>query len=110
MEDEKKEKGGTKEEWLHMIRIGTTVFVTFVLCILFFFILLRFQGFASGWKKVINAMQPIIIGLVLAYILNPVMLFLQKKNCISSGMILSFPQDTQKRVRDMIFIVLLTLR
>ena len=35
MEDEKKEKGGTKEEWLHMIRIGTTVFVTFVLCILF---------------------------------------------------------------------------
>ena len=80
MEDEKKEKGGTKEEWLHMIRIGTTVFVTFVLCILFFFILLRFQGFASGWKKVINAMQPIIIGLVLAYILNPVMLFLQKKN------------------------------
>lgn len=80
MEEEKKDKGGNKIGWAHMIQVGVTIFVTFALCILFFFIIFRFQGFASGWKKILNAMQPIIIGLVLAYILNPIMLFLQDAN------------------------------
>jgi predicted PurR-regulated permease PerM len=71
-------------------RIGLTVFITFVCCILFFFIILRFQGFADGWNSVMHAAQPIIIGLVLAYLLNPVMhfwekqiyaLLIKKKNC-----------------------------
>lgn len=80
MDDEKKDKQNNRDEWMHMVRIGTTVFVTFVLCILFFFMIFRYQGFADGWNKIISALQPIIIGLVLAYILNPVMLFLQEKN------------------------------
>lgn len=80
MDDEKKDKQNKMDEWMHMVRIGTTVFVTFVLCILFFFVIYRYQGFADGWNKIISALQPIIIGLVLAYILNPVMLFLQEKN------------------------------
>ncbi len=54
------------------------VFITFVCCILFFFSVLRYQGFANGWHKVISAAQPIIIGLVLAYLLNPVMKFLER--------------------------------
>lgn len=80
MDDGKNDKQNNRDEWMHMVRIGTTVFVTFVLCILFFFMIFRYQGFADGWNKIISALQPIIIGLVLAYILNPVMLFLQKKN------------------------------
>lgn len=80
MDDKKKDKQNNRDEWMHMARIGTTVFVTFVLCILFFFVIYRYQGFADGWNKIISALQPIIIGLVLAYILNPVMLFLQEKN------------------------------
>jgi predicted PurR-regulated permease PerM len=60
-------------------RIGLTVFITFVCCILFFFMILRYEGFADAWNSVMHAAQPIIIGLVLAYLLNPVMRFFEKR-------------------------------
>ena len=63
------------DEWLHLLRIGLMIFVTFVCCILFFFILFKFQGFASIWGKLMTALTPIIIGLVLAYLMNPIMKF-----------------------------------
>lgn len=66
------------QELRNYFKIGLTVFVTFVCCILFFFILLRFQGFADIWKKIMSTAQPIIIGLVLAYLLNPVMKFFER--------------------------------
>jgi predicted PurR-regulated permease PerM len=68
-----------KNDIRNYARIGLTVFITFVCCILFFFIILRFQGFADGWNSVIHAAQPIIIGLALAYLLNPVMRFWEKR-------------------------------
>ena len=67
----------TKRELYKYIRIGITAFVTFVCCILFFFIILRYKGFADTWKKIISTAQPIIIGLILAYLLNPVMKFFE---------------------------------
>ena len=66
------------QELRKYFRIGLTVFITFVCCILFFFILLRFQGFTDIWKKIMATAQPIIIGLVLAYLLNPVMKFFER--------------------------------
>ena len=70
LEQEKVE--GHRQNML-MVKIGLTVFVTFVCCILFFFILYRYRGVASIFKKLIKAAQPIIIGIGLAYLLNPVM-------------------------------------
>lgn len=67
-----------RRENIHLAKIGVMVFITFVCCILFFFSVLRYQGFANGWHKVISAAQPIIIGLVLAYLLNPVMKFFER--------------------------------
>lgn len=60
------------------IMIGLIVFVTFCCCILFFFMIYRYNGFTDFWKHVTQIMQPIIIGLVLAYLLNPIMNFLEK--------------------------------
>ena len=60
---------------LTLFRIGLMIFITFVCCILFFFILLRYEGFSSAWHKLLSAAQPIIIGLVIAYLLNPIMKF-----------------------------------
>ena len=71
LEQEKVE--GHRQNML-MVKIGLTVFVTFVCCILFFFILYRYRGVASIFKKLIKAAQPIIIGIGLAYLLNPVIL------------------------------------
>lgn len=64
-----------KQRFRNYYHIGVTIFLTFVCCILFFFVLLRFQGFAEGWGALLRAAQPIIIGLVLAYLLNPAMRF-----------------------------------
>lgn len=86
---EKIEKTG-KEKWERRtyVHVGLTVFITFVCCILFFFIILRYQGFADAWKQITKAAQPIIIGLVLAYLLNPVMKFCEKPfyECFRSRM------------------------
>jgi predicted PurR-regulated permease PerM len=60
------------------VKIGLTVFVTFVCCILFFFMIYRYEGFASGWNKLMRVAEPITIGLVLAYLLTPVMRFCEK--------------------------------
>lgn len=75
---QEKEKMDGRRENIHLAKIGVMVFITFVCCILFFFSVLRYQGFANGWHKVISAAQPIIIGLVLAYLLNPVMKFFER--------------------------------
>ena len=69
-----------KRQNIYLAKIGLMIFVTFVCCILFFFCVLRFEGFANGWSKILKAGQSIIIGLVLAYLLNPIMKFLEE-NC-----------------------------
>ena len=74
---ERKQKG--KEQNIYLAKIGFMIFITFACCILFFFMLLRYKGFADGWHKIVGAAQSIIIGLVLAYLLNPIMEFLERK-------------------------------
>ena len=66
-----------RNEWMHFLKIGITIFVTFACCILLFFVFFRFETFAGVFHKIIKSAQPIIIGLVLAYLLNPVMLFVE---------------------------------
>lgn len=53
--------------------IALAIFITFCCCILFFFIIYRYHGFKDFGKKLIHILQPIIIGVVVAYLLNPVM-------------------------------------
>ncbi len=77
-EERKEEKLREKMEWKKYTRMGVVAFLTFACCILFFFVLLRYRGFASVWGQFLRAGQPIIIGLVLAYLLNPVMKFCEK--------------------------------
>lgn len=60
------------------ITIALVVFVTFCCCILFFFMIYRYNGFASFWDQLFVILQPIVIGMALAYILNPIMIFCEK--------------------------------
>lgn len=76
IENQKKKK---KEEWQHLTRIGIMVFVTFTVSILFFFAIFRFDFILKVWKKFMSSASPIIIGLVLAYLMNPIMLGIEKK-------------------------------
>ncbi len=60
------------------IVIALVTFVTFCCCIVFFFIIYRYHGFTVYWQKLMGILQPIIIGFIVAYLINPVMVFLEK--------------------------------
>ncbi len=54
--------------------IASVAVAAFFICILLFFIVYRYSGFAKIWNKLMTIMQPFIIGIVLAYVVNPVMM------------------------------------
>lgn len=58
-----------------VVTICLATFLTVAACIVFFFFIYRYHGFADSWKYLLHVMQPIIIGLTLAYLLNPVVNF-----------------------------------
>jgi len=73
------EKGKPKQtekkkdnSWNHYFKIGVTAFLTVAACILFFFVLFRWERIAEILSTLIKSAEPIIIGLVLAYLLMPV--------------------------------------
>lgn len=74
MEQIKQSEDGMRQTVL-LIKIGLMVFLTFACCTVFFFLVLRYKGVADTWHLITGALQPIIIGLGLAYLLNPVMKF-----------------------------------
>ena len=59
--------------------ISLAIFITFCCCILFFFIIYRYNGFTDFWKQLTQILQPVIIGLVVAYLLNPLMKWVDGK-------------------------------
>ncbi|MCM1257997.1 MAG: AI-2E family transporter [Roseburia sp.] len=81
MEENGKSNGKRqKPDWdlQKYIVIALITFVTFCCCILFFFVLYRYHGFREGWQKLMKVLQPIIIGFIVAYLMNPVMMFLER--------------------------------
>ena len=100
-EQDKKEttekRGAGKADWniKPYLAIGLLVFIVFCCCISVFFLIYRYNGFASGWKKLMNVLQPIIIGLVVAYLLNPIMMFFER----NLKKLLAKKIKSEKRVR-----------
>ena len=60
------------------LTIALVIFGTFCCCTLFFFLIYRYHGFADSWRGLFGILQPITMGLVLAYLLNPVMCFFER--------------------------------
>ncbi len=75
MNQEPNKSTSTKEGIRPYLFVGLAAFFVVASCILVFFTFLRFDAIAGFISKVINILQPIIIGLVLAYLLNPIMNF-----------------------------------
>ena len=67
-----------RHEWNRLRKIGITAFLTFASCILFFFFVFRYDQFSAAVDTVLKAGEPIIIGLVLAYLLLPIKEFVEK--------------------------------
>jgi len=61
----------------HVITVSVATFLTFCCCALFFFFLYRNQEFSAYGGRIFKILEPIIIGIVLAYLLNPIMVFIE---------------------------------
>ena len=61
--------------------IGLTAFLTVAACVVFFFLIYRLPGIISLFKKILSVTQPVIIGLIIAYLVNPI------ANSINSGLL-----------------------
>ncbi len=61
------------------LAVGLTAVLVIFISLLIFFFLFRFDGFSNGVGKILNSLQGIIFGLILAYLLNPVMNFFERR-------------------------------
>lgn len=78
------------------LAVGLTAVLVIFISLLIFFFMFRFEGFSNGVGKILNSLQGIIIGLILAYLLNPVMKFFEQRirNRLFAG-----KEQTQKQER-----------
>ena len=51
---------------------GMTIFIVIAACILFYFALLRLTVISAVVGKIIQVLKPIIYGMAIAYLLNPI--------------------------------------
>lgn len=61
--------------------IGLTAFLVVAACVLFFFLIFRLPGILSFLGKILSVTQPVIIGLIIAYLVNPI------ANSINGGLL-----------------------
>ena len=55
------------------LAIGLTAILVVMICIAIFFVVFRFDGLFAGFRTIIQSLQAIIIGGIVAYLLNPIM-------------------------------------
>lgn len=58
---------------------GMTYFLVIVTCVIFYFALLRFDMITNLVKSVVDVLKPVIYGLALAYLLNPIIKYVDGK-------------------------------
>ena len=68
-----------KTNWKKYLEISIAAFMTFAACTLFFFAVLKFKSIVSAMGLVADILESIIIGIAIAYLLNPVLNFCEKK-------------------------------
>ena len=77
MEENKKERERKKADWniRPYLAIGLTAFIVILISMAAFFLIYRYEGVARLWERLMIILQPIIIGLVIAYLVTPIVNF-----------------------------------
>lgn len=60
------------------LAIALSLFLVLSLSIIVFFMIYRYNGFTASWDKLTTVLQPITIGIIFAYLMNPIMMFFEK--------------------------------
>ena len=81
------------------LAIGATAVLVVLVCIIIFFVIFRFGELVAGIGKIGKILQAVIIGAVLAYILNPVMTFFERNIQKSLGKRISDEKKIKKLSR-----------
>lgn len=68
-----------KSDKKQFLQIGLTIFASLSAVVAFFFIVLRYQGLKAYLDIVSLALQPVMAGVVIAYVLCPVAKFLEQQ-------------------------------
>ena len=74
-----------KSDKKQYLRMGVTIFVSLAAVVAFFFLLLRYQGLKSYLDVISMALQPVMAGIVIAYVLCPVAKFFERQFCRVRG-------------------------
>ncbi len=60
------------------LAVGLTAFIVIVLSLAVFFLIYRYQGLGIYWKTLMGILQPVLIGVVIAYLINPIVKWEEK--------------------------------
>lgn len=58
---------------------GITIFLTLVVCVIFIYLIYNGKNFTAGFNKIMSSIAAILYGILIAFILNPVMNFIEHK-------------------------------
>lgn len=75
----KKSKAKAKRYNNKYFKWGLTAFIVLMMAILSVYFIFHFSNFKDGWAKFLKVFAPVIDGLVIAYLLNPVVRFFEVK-------------------------------
>ncbi len=67
-----------KPENRNYLKLGITIFASLSATILFFFLLFRYQEIKAFLGLILSALQPVVVGIALAYLLRPIALWLER--------------------------------
>ncbi|GHU44572.1 AI-2E family transporter [Clostridia bacterium] len=82
MPNENRPQGAnTKTNWdiKPYLAIGLTAVLVVIFCMVCFFLIFRYKELQDVTHRILEILQPIIFGLVFAYLINPIVVFLEKK-------------------------------
>lgn len=77
---EGKEKQKQKANWniRPYLAMGLTAFIVIIASIFVFFLIYRYHGLNANFHRLLGILQPVLIGMVFAYLINPVVKFEEK--------------------------------
>ena len=78
-------------------RWGITAFLVIAGGILFYYMMFHGSNIRSGWKVVTNILMPVVFGLVIAYLLTPIMNFVENKMLIPFFNLLKWKESKRRR-------------
>ncbi len=78
MEERRQKKKNADWNIRPYLAMGLTAFIVIVLSISVFFLIYRYHGLAAYWNRLMGILQPVLIGLVFAYLVNPIVMFGEK--------------------------------